>query len=351
MNRRLPEAKGRKRALLVEGGGMKGAFAGGVLHALNCHLPAQHYDLIVAVSSGACCAAYYAATPDPEPEIGDHTLSIWRHELAGNRLISVFNPLKKKTFLDQEYLIDFLFAKKYPLQAENFEQFGLPEFRVAVTNLRSRSIEYVRATESNIFPLLKAATALPIATRGRHDVEGRLCSDAALLNPLPVNDLIESGYTDITVVMNSPSWRTSAPFNFLTGMLSFPRDWKMAKMMRRWHHHHFNLARSVASTPPEGITIHTIAPEEFLPVSLVTTDRAKLEETVALGVEAGTRAAKMLLEHFNGQQRKTTGRILRKNSKASSTRPSEIAGKAKKARQKSDSRRRSGRSTGVRQSA
>lgn len=351
MNRRLPEAKGRKRALLVEGGGMKGAFAGGVLHALNCHLPAQHYDLVVAVSSGACCAAYYASTPDPEPEIGDHTLSIWRHELAGNRLISVFNPLKKRTFLDQEYLIDFLFAKKYPLQAENLERYGLPEFRVAVTNLRSRSIEYVRATESNIFPLLKAATALPIATRGRHDVEGRLCSDAALLNPLPVNDLIECGYTDITVVMNSPSWRTSAPFSFLTGMLSFPRDWKMAKLMRRWHHHHFNLARSVASAPPEGITIHTIAPERFLPVGLVTTDQAKLEETVALGVQAGERAAKMLLEHFKGQEKKKGSRSSKKVTKASTTRPTAIEGKSPKKGQQSKNKGKTGRSDSVRQSA
>ncbi|EHQ06812.1 patatin-like phospholipase family protein [Leptonema illini] len=354
MNRRLPEAKGRKRALLVEGGGMKGAFAGGVLHALNCYLPAQHYDLVVAVSSGACCAAYYASTPDPEPEIGDHTLSIWRHELAGHRLISIFNPLRKKTLLDQEFLIDFLFAKKYPLQAENFEQYGLPEFRVAVTNLRSRSIEYVRATESNIFPLLKAATALPIATRGRHDVEGRLCSDAALLNPLPVNDLIECGYTDITVVMNSPSWRTSAPFNFLTGMLSFPRDWKMAKLMRRWHHHHFNLARSVASAPPEGITIHTIAPEQFLPVGLVTTDQAKLEETVAMGVQAGERAAKMLLEHFNGQQKKSA-RNSKKGTKATkATRPSApsaIEGKQRKAGQQPKNRGKAVRSDSVRQSA
>lgn len=312
MNRRLPEARGNKRALLVEGGGMKGAFAGGVLYSMNCILPAQHFDMIVAVSSGACCAAYYASTPEPEPVTGDHTLSIWRHELAGNRLISVFNPFKGRTFLDQRYLIDYLFAEKYPLQAQNFEQYGLPEFRVAVTNLRSRTLEYVRATSSNIFPLLKAATALPIATRGRHDVEGRLCSDAALLNPLPVNDLIEAGYRDITVVMNSPSWSSSPPFSFLTGMVSFPRDWKMAKMMRRWHHHHFNLARSVASSPPNGVTIHTIAPEERLPVGLVTTNQEKLEKTVALGVEAGERAAHMLLQHFKKSGRKSRRRASRK---------------------------------------
>lgn len=329
MNRRLPLARGRKRALLVEGGGMKGAFAGGVLYSFNCYLTAQHYDLIVGISSGACCAAYYASTPEPEPEIGDHTLSIWRHELAGNNLISMWNPLKKKTFLDQEFLIDYLFAEKYRLHAENFERYGLPEFRIAVTNLRTRSVEYVRATESNIFSLLKAATALPIATRGRYDVEGRLCSDAALLSPLPVNDLIDAGYTDITIVMNSPSWIHSAPLTWLTGLLSFPKDWKMAQMMRKWHHHHFNLARSVAFSPPEGVVIHTIAPEQSLPVGLVTTDQKKLEETVALGVHAGEQAARMLLEHFKASDRRSDSKKRSLNYVRS-----HLQGKSKKSRQR-----------------
>ena len=44
----LPKAKKGKRALLVEGGGMKGAFAGGVLHSLNCILPAKNFDLVLA---------------------------------------------------------------------------------------------------------------------------------------------------------------------------------------------------------------------------------------------------------------------------------------------------------------
>ena len=314
MNDTLPVAKkGKKRALLVEGGGMKGAFAGGVLHAMNCHLPAQNYDLIVAVSSGACCAAYYASTPEPEPVIGDQTLSIWRHELAGRKLISVFHPLKRKTFLDQEYLIDYLFAEKYPLRAENFEKFGLPEFRIAVTNLKARRLEYVRATESNIFPLLKAATALPIATRGRHKVDGQLYSDAALLNPLPLNDLVAAGYTDVTIVMNSPSWRTSKPFHFFTGMLSFPADWKMGKMMRTWHHHHFNLARDMAATPPLGVTVHTIAPDESLPVSLVTTAQKKLEKTVSMGLAAGEEAAKELIRYFDKTAEKWQQGIKRAN--------------------------------------
>ncbi|MBW7858803.1 MAG: patatin-like phospholipase family protein [Leptonema sp. (in: Bacteria)] len=323
MSSRLPllKAKGRKRALLVEGGGMKGAFAGGVLHSLNCLLPAQYFDVVIAVSSGACCAAYYASTPKPEPELGDHTLSVWRHELAGRKLISPFHPFKGKTFLDQEYLIDYLFREKYPLQKQNFEKYDLPEFRVAVTNLKERSIEYVRATESNIFDLLKAATALPIATRGRHRVDGTLYSDAALLNPLPLNDLVSAGYTDVTVVMNSPVWRVSKPFGSFTRLLSFPKDRTMGKLMSRWHHHHFNLGRSMAQDPPEGVTIHTIAPNASLPVSLVSTKQPALEKTVAMGLSAGVEAVDNIRRYFGEKQQKKTIRKLNKNQINSKIKP------------------------------
>ncbi|EMJ93219.1 patatin-like phospholipase family protein [Leptospira alstonii] len=296
---KIPAAKGSKRALLVEGGGMKGAFAGGALHSLHTLVSPKHFDLVVAVSSGACSAAYYVTMPKPEPEKSLKTLAIWYMELAGRKLISPFHPFQGKTFLDQEYLVDDLFGQKYPLPAENFEKFGLPELRIAVSNLQTRTIEYVQATTANIFDLLKAATSLPIATRGRHKVDGKLYSDAAVLNPLPLEDLIEAGYKDITVVLNSPVERISPPFGMLTSLLSFPKDWKMAKLMNRWHHHHFNIARAVAQKPPKGVRIHTISPENPLPVSLVTTNANKLKETVNLGVSKGEEIGKRLLKLFS----------------------------------------------------
>lgn len=281
---------------------MKGAFAGGALHSLHTILSPKYFDLVVAVSSGACSAAYYVTMPKPEPEKSLKTLAIWYFELAGRKLISPFHPFQGKTFLDQEYLVDDLFGQKYPLPAENFEKGGLPEFRVAVSNLQTRTIEYVRATSSNIFDLLKAATSLPIATRGKHKVNGTLYADAAVLNPLPLEDLIKAGYTDITVVLNSPVKRVSPPFGFLTSFLSFPKDWKMARLMNRWHHHHFNLAREVAQKPPKGIKIHTISPDDSLPVTLVTTNGSKLKKTVDLGMKKGEEIGKILLKAFSKKQ-------------------------------------------------
>ncbi|WCL48812.1 patatin-like phospholipase family protein [Leptospira sp. GIMC2001] len=291
----LPTAKPNSRVLLVEGGGMKGAFAGGVLTSMNNLLPAQYFDLIVAVSSGACSAAYYATTPKPDPIRGEELLEIWRSELAGRRLIWILNPLRGRTLLDQNFLVDQLFRDKYPLSKENFEKQGLPEFRVAVYNLRKRRIDYIRANENNIFSLLKAATALPIATKGKHLVDGSLYCDAAIVNPLPLNHLIESGYKDITVVMNSPVLMQSTPLAGFTRFLSFPLDRKISRMMKKFHHFYFNQSRLISKKPPEGVKILTIAPREPLPLGLVTTKQRLLEESVEIGKAYGLEYAEKIL--------------------------------------------------------
>ncbi len=295
---KLPIAKGTKRALLVEGGGMKGAFSGGVLHSLNLNLGPENFDLVVGVSSGACSAAYYVTMKNPEPVKSERALSVWYKELSGRQLISLLHPFRGKTFLDQEYLVDFIIRKKVRLESEFLGKKGLPEFRIAVSNLQSHSIEYVKATSQNIFELLKAATSLPIATRGKQILEGRLYSDAAILNPLPIHDLIEAGYREIIVVMNSPLAHISKPLSRMTSHFAFPRNWKIARLMRRLHHHNFNLARDVAQKPPKGVHIHTIAPDSSLPVSLTTTVRKKLFETVQLGIAKGEEGAIYLKKFF-----------------------------------------------------
>lgn len=301
---------------------MKGAFSGGVLTAMNNLLPAQHFDLIVAVSSGACSAAYYASSPESQPERGEELLNIWKWELAGRKLISIFNPIKGNTLLNQKYLIDFLFRKKYPMQTQNFEKSGLPEFRVAVTNLKTKSLEYHRATGDNIFDLLKAATALPIATRGKHKVDGEWFCDAAILNPLPLEDLIGSGFTDITVIMNSPAWVESLPLARFTRFLSFPFNRKISKLMKELHHKHFNSARNLALNPPPHVKLRVIAPDEILPVGLVTTKQELLEKTVALGKAKGKEFAEGVLKEKEkkpnpGSPKKKGKNALAKKSKKS----------------------------------
>ncbi len=287
----LPKAKGnKKRALLVEGGGMKGAFSGGVLYSWTRLIDATYFDLVVGVSSGACSAAYFVASVNPEPVHSERAVKVWYKDLSGKQMISLLNPFRGKTLLNQEYLIDFIFRKKVRLESEHLERKGVPHFAVAVSNLQTHSLEYIKATSSNIFDLLKAATSLPIATRGKHKLNGKFYSDAAILNPLPIQDLIAAGYKEIVVVMNSPIQQISSRINRITSFFAFPKHRTVRRMMRKFHHLHFNFGRDLATKPPKGVKIITVAPDVALPVSLTTTIRTKLYKTVLLGIQKGEEA-------------------------------------------------------------
>ncbi|MGE8722734.1 patatin-like phospholipase family protein [Leptospira terpstrae] len=300
---KLPKAKGSKRALLVEGGGMKGAFSGGVLYAWNRFLRPNYFDLVVGVSSGACAAAYYVSMPKEEPVKSEKALAVWYRDLSGSKLISFFHPFQGKTLLNQEYLIDFIFRKKVRLESETLDRKNVPHFAIAVSNLQTHSIEYIKATSSNIFDLLKAATSLPIATRGKHWLNGKLYSDAAILNPLPIQDIIEAGYKEIVVIMNSPIRHISGPLTRFTSLLAFPKHRAIRRLMRKLHHFHFNSARELAVKPPRGVKIITVAPDGPLPVKLTTTIRTKLYKTVLLGAKKGEEAMLKILKRKPKKQK------------------------------------------------
>lgn len=294
----LPPWTDRKRkggrALIVEGGGMRGAFTGGVLAAMTAHHPArENFDLVVGVSSGSCAASYYVTESEQSTVRMFANLNMWRYELAGNKLISYFNPLKGKSFLNQEYLIDDLFGKKYRMHRERFDDQSTVPFYIVVTNIHTLKPEYIRATSQNILTLLKAATSLPIATKGKRRFLDSFYTDGAVLDPVPVQAVIDAGYTDITVVLTNPRHHRSRAIGKWLSRLSFPTNSRLAKLLNREHHIRYNRAYDIINHPPKGVKIHIIDPEVQPPAKLVTRSEKHLNTTVDMGLEAGMRYISM----------------------------------------------------------
>ncbi|MEQ8350885.1 MAG: patatin-like phospholipase family protein [Leptospiraceae bacterium] len=292
ISRTLPPARGKKRrVLIVEGGGMKGAFAGGVLAAMNQFYPSRRFDLVVGVSAGSCSAAYYVTESPNDLEATLKNLNVWRWELSDGRFIArrrIFG--QKKTLMDQTYLIDHLFGNRYRLKMERLDSPKSTPLYVVVSNLSTGKPEYVRATSENALPLLKAATALPIATKGRSSLGNELYTDGAVTDPIPVEAVIKAGYTDITVVLNYPrSYITGRTGRFLS-FLSFPYNRSMARFVRHEYHLQYNRAKEIINHPPPGVKVHIVDPPMSLPMKIVTTNEQVLNQVVDMGLEAGRKA-------------------------------------------------------------
>ncbi len=89
-----------KTALVVEGGGLRGAFPAGVLQVLLARFGADAFDGIFAVSSGVFASTFFIAGQGAEME------AIWRDRVCGNQLVDHRNWFTGKPVLRLDYLID-----------------------------------------------------------------------------------------------------------------------------------------------------------------------------------------------------------------------------------------------------
>ncbi len=286
---RLPQFRGGRRkgrALIVEGGGMRGAFTGGALAAMAHEYPARNFDLVVGVSSGSCGAVYYVTEPPGDSMAIHRFLQVWRFELNGSKLMSYLNLLRGRQFLDQNYLIDELFGKKYPVKRERLNQKGITPFYIVASNMKTLEAEYIKATSENLFTLLKAATSLPIATRGRRTLGRYEYTDGGVLDPLPVQAVIDAGYEDITVILTTPRYHVHRPIGALLSRIAYPRHKGVAQKLR--HHMHVQHAKSyeLVNNPPKGVRMRVIDPQHTLPARMLDTNILLLNHTVDMGMQA-----------------------------------------------------------------
>ncbi|MCG9876571.1 MAG: patatin-like phospholipase family protein [Leptospiraceae bacterium] len=279
----------QSKILIIEGGGMKGSFSGGVLSVMAEYYPARNFDTILAVSSGSCSAAYYATAKNHLDAQIKNIVNIWRNELDGRKLINRLKFFIGKPMLNQKYLIDYLMKEKYPLPFKNLSMPKFPSFHIVVSNIKKLKPEYIRATEENIFGLLHAATSLPIATRGEHKLDGNLYTDGAVLDPLPIRAAIEAGYKDITVVMNNPFTQSTKKYNRLLSLISFPFYGKLAKILTKENEYRYSSAKELIVHPPQGVKIKAIYPTYPL-IGLVSTNKEMLNRAINHGIEKGLKA-------------------------------------------------------------
>jgi predicted patatin/cPLA2 family phospholipase len=269
---------------------MRGAFTGGALASMAHAYPSHNYDLVVGVSSGACAAVYYVTEPPGNPVAIHRFLQVWRFELHGSKLMSYLNLLRGRQFLDQNYLIDELFGKRYPVKRERLDEKNTTPLFVAVSNLDTLEPEYIRATGENLFILLKAATSLPIATRGRRTLGKHEYTDGGVLDPLPVQAVLDAGYEDITVVLTTPRFHIHTPIGPLLSRLCYPWNRDAARKLSQHMHVQHRNSYKLINNPPKGVRMRIIDPKHSLPARMLDTNILLLNHTVDMGMQAAHEA-------------------------------------------------------------
>jgi predicted patatin/cPLA2 family phospholipase len=185
-----------KTALVVEGGGLRGAFSVGVLQVLLSRFGADAFDGIFAVSSGVFASTYFVANQGAEME------SIWRDRVCGSQLIDHRNWFTGRPVLRLDYLIDLF---KGPVKLDlDLVMNSRPYLEYVLTDHRTRKPVHIDAKCPDIFDLMRASSALPHVYKLPVTVAGRDFYDGGQSDPIPVRRAIEFGATHIVVVRTRP---------------------------------------------------------------------------------------------------------------------------------------------------
>ena len=264
-------------AIAVEGGGLRGAFAVGVLSELDALLrrPATH---VFATSSGAPNAAYFATG-----QIADG-VRIWEQRTHGSQLVDFGNLIRPAPVMKIDDLVAVI-RDEFPLDAARLH-LGETELHIALTEVESGTSQVIRATPDNVFSLLRAAMASPIAYGQVVPVGDGRYIDGGFRAPLPIREALELEPRRLVAILTKPRGhrrKQSALGDWLQGR-SYPEfSNTRAAIREKWSH--YNATMDLIDELEGRGRVLVLRPPGELPVTRLSRSRERIHASIEVGRE------------------------------------------------------------------
>lgn len=280
-----------KLGIVLEGGGLRGAFAVGALDELDRVLPVRPAH-VFATSSGAPNAAYYATG-----QIADG-VRIWEQHTHGSQLLDFGNLLRTAPVMKIDELVA-VFRHEIQLQAARLDTDN-PAVHIAVTEVQSGENHVLRATPDNVFALLTAAMAIPVAYGKVVPVEQGLYIDGGFGAPVAIREALALGLDRIVVVLTKPRGHRRKP-NALAEWLqcSSYAEYPHARVAIRAKWRNYNQTMDLIDEHEQAGKLVVVRPEAELPASRLSRSRARILASIELGRSAVRARASEILAYVD----------------------------------------------------
>lgn len=275
--------------IVIEGGGLRGAFGVGVLAELD-RLLAVRPAHVFATSSGAPNAAYFATGQI------DDGVRIWEQRTHGSQLVDFANVVGKRPVMKIDELVA-VFRGEIQLDAARLEHDG-PGLHIAVTDVESGANRVLRATRDNVFALLTAAMAIPVAYGKVVPVERGLYIDGGFGAPVAIREALAMGLERVIVILTKPRGHRRK-HNALSEWLqcssyaAYPRA--RAAIRAKWKN--YNETMDLIDAHEQTGQLIVVRPEAELPASRLSRSKARIVASIELGRAAVRTRARELLAY------------------------------------------------------
>lgn len=191
---------GCRLALVIEGGGMRGVVAGGMVSALEVLGLVDTVDAIYGTSAGACAGAYLLAG-----QALDGT-RIFFEDINNPTFLRFGRALIGRPVMNTDYLIDHVMGTVRRLDADRVLRAPVPLTMMATDVASGRAVALARFGDRvALMNGLRASTRLPlVGGRPVMGPDGRLLVDGALSAPIPVAQAAAEGATHVLVLSTRP---------------------------------------------------------------------------------------------------------------------------------------------------
>ncbi|WP_130802395.1 patatin-like phospholipase family protein [Acinetobacter ihumii] len=274
----------QRQALIVEGGGMRGAFTAGVLDAF-LEQQFNPFDLYVGVSSGSTNLANYLAGQK------GRTLQFYIDHSLRPEFISYKRFLKGGDLLDLEWMWHVGEAE-YPLdQHKLFAQ--NPDFYMVLTHAQSGRAEYLRAGRDNLLDALRASSTIPVLTRQPVQIMGEPYFDGGVADALPVQWAAQQAdVSKLMVIRTRPQQyfkASSRGDQFLAKYIVKNHQGFALSLKQRCYRYNDSVSflRQPHSTQHPQQILEVCVPQQKGLANRLCKDRNKLQYTYQVGLETG----------------------------------------------------------------
>lgn len=269
------------RALIVEGGAMRGVFSCGILdHFLASEF--SPFDSFWGVSAGASnVAAYLAKMPG-------RNLKIYLDYSLRKEFISPSQLLRGGDMMNLDWMwnvtLEELGIDKSALKADS------RPFFLGVTRQDNGQAEYHLPDVDDLAETMKASSALPVLYRNGVSLNGIQYVDGGVSDALPVAEAINRGAKKIMVLRSQPAsyQKPRGRFSALTKRMLKETPGLIEPMLTR--EVRYNQTLALINNPPPGIEIIQVCPPETFKLKRLSRSPAPLRHAYELGIEAGKEA-------------------------------------------------------------
>lgn len=259
-------------ALVIEGGGMKAAYANGVLSAFEA--AGHKFDAVYGTSAGGAMGAWFSAG---QARYAEET---WAYA-ADRRILSYRRWLARRgPLLDHEALLDIIYVNEHPIDQEAILAAPHPVIVTAVDTI-SGEVRYQDLREGNIIAWLKATGRLPLASGQPVPIDGRLYLDGGIVDPIPARRAIADGHTRLTVVLNTPP-QSRRRDNYVVSAYT-ARRYPMLSHGILHHHAIKEEALAFLAEPPAGVHVDVVRPNRPTGLSRLTRNQAAILGAIEQG--------------------------------------------------------------------